>query len=281
MSKVLIAGCGDLGTAIALQFNQLQHEVIGLRISAKRLPNNMQTIQADVTEASTLNSLTQLNPDILIYCVAANAQTSENYYAHYVQGLKNVLSTQLNNLHLRHVFFVSSTRVYGKNLEDLINEEAPAIPSDFGGERLLEAENLLKTLECSSTALRLSGIYGEGRLSLVNLAKEPNRWPASNNWTNRIHRDDAAAFITFLVNKSLRNESVESHYIVTDDLPTLQYEVLTWLAYKQGINISDTQVPAVQGGKRLSNKRLRDSGFQLQYPHYQSGYSKVLGSLKL
>ena len=283
MSTILIAGCGDLGTEIALQLNQLQHEVIGLRISAKPLPNGIQTIQADVTNTDTLDLLTQLYPDILIYCVAASAQTDENYHAHYVQGLRNVLATQSNNVHLKHVFFVSSTRVYGQThgqyKEAFLDENTQAIPNDFGGERLLEAEALLNALSCQSTSLRLSGIYGAGRLSLVNLAKNPSRWPANNNWTNRIHRDDAAAFIAFLVQKSLSNEPVDSRYIVTDNLPTLQYEVLTWLAEKQGIDISDTQIPTVQGGKRLCNKRLLDTGFQLQYPHYKIGYAKVLETL--
>ena len=279
MARILIVGCGDLGTTIAMQLHQTQHEVIGVRISQQHLPHGMQTIQADVTQTATLTALNHLNPAIIIYCIAANAQTDENYHAHYVQGLKNVLATQTNNTNLQHVFFVSSTRVYGQNTPTILDENMPAEPADFGGERLLEAENVLTSLPCQTTALRLSGIYGEGRLYLVNTAKDISRWPVNNSWSNRIHRDDAAGFIAFLVQKSLSQQPIERCYIVTDDMPTLQYSVLTWLASRLNIDTSHIKIPDTSGGKRLSNKRLRATGFQLQYPNYQIGYQKVLETI--
>lgn len=283
MARILIVGCGDLGTTIALQLHQSQYEVIGLRIGPQSLPNGMQTIQADVTKPSTLNVLTTLNPDVIIYCVAARTQTDESYNAHYVQGLKNILATQVKNTQLQHVFFVSSTRVYGQthkqNTQELLDENVMAVPADFGGERLLEAEGLFINFPCNSTSLRLSGIYGPGRLSLVNLAKDPSRWPVSNSWSNRIHRDDAARFIVFLTHKSLIQQPIANCYIVTDDIPTLQYDVLTWLATQQRVDVSHIQTPAAQGGKCLSNHLLRETGFQLAYPNYKVGYAKILQAI--
>ncbi|MEI2635419.1 MAG: NAD-dependent epimerase/dehydratase family protein [Methylotenera sp.] len=280
MAKILIVGCGDLGSAIATRLQQ-NHEVIGLRLSSLQLPHGIQTIQADVTKPNTLTALENLNPNFIIYCVAASAQTDENYQAIYVDGLKNVLTTQLANQQLQHVFFVSSTRIYGKNTEDTLDENTLAIPADFGGERLLEAEMLLKGLPCKTTTMRLSGIYGEGRLYLVNMANDLTRWPKENRWSNRIHRDDAAGFIAFLVQQASRNHEVSDSYIVTDDMPTQQYEVLAWLAKQQGIDTSNIKAPIAQGGKRLSNLRLRTTGFQLQYPNYQAGYRSVLQNLIL
>ncbi len=290
MAKILIVGCGDLGTAIATRLH-VGNEIIGLRRSNQALPLGMQTIQADVTQPNTLIALEKLNPNIIVYCVAADAQTDESYQAHYAHGLQNVLATQAQNHVLQHVFFVSSTRVYGQKSQDLLDETTPAIASDFGGARLLEAENLLKDFclnfcmqvneqACKSTSMRLSGIYGKGRLYLVNLSKEFSRWPLDNNWSNRIHRDDAAGFISYSVEKSIKNEPVDDCYIVTDDKPTQQYEVLTWLANAQNINVDSVKVPAIQGGKRLNNQRLRATGFQLQYPHYKIGYGEILNTLK-
>lgn len=282
MAKILIVGCGDLGTAIAMRL-QKAHQVIGLGRSQK-MTAGMQTIQADVTQLATLTQLENLNPNIVIYCVSADAQTDASYQAQYVTGLKNILVTQASNSTLKHVFFVSSTRLYGQKTQDLLDETAPAIPSDFGGVRLLEAESLLKDMQhkseqWKSTAMRLSGIYGNGRLYLANMAKDLARWPAENNWSNRIHRDDAAAFIAFLVEKVLNQQIIDDTYIVTDDMPTQQYEVLRWLAAQQGVDTSSIKIPPVSGGKRLTNKRLRDTGFQLQYPSYQVGYSHILKTL--
>lgn len=127
--------------------------------------------------------------------------------------------------------------------------------------------------------MRLSGIYGNGRLYLANMAKDVTKWPAENNWSNRIHRDDAASFISFMVQKALKKENIADCYIVSDDMPTQQYEVLQWLAQQQGVDASHIKNPPVSGGKRLNNKRLRDTGFQLQYPNYQVGYSHILKKL--
>ena len=284
MANILIVGCGDLGTAIADNLKH-EHEVTGLRRNIHKASGGMQTIHADVTQPNTLSALTNLNPSIVIYCVSADAQTDESYQAQYVMGLKNILDTQASNSALKHVFFVSSTRLYGQKMQEILDETTPAIPSDFGGERLLEAENALKyfcnnkDMACKQTSMRLSGIYGNGRLYLANMAKDTTCWPAENNWSNRIHRDDAAGFIAFLVGKVLDGENVDDAYIVTDDMPTQQYEVLQWLATQQGVDVSHIRIPPISGGKRLSNKRLRDTGFRLLYPNYQVGYRQILKKL--
>ncbi len=285
MAKILIVGCGDLGTAIAKNL-QINHQIVGLRRSKHAATGDIKTIQADVTQPDSLAQLENLNPQIVIYCISAGGQTDAQYQAAYVTGLKNVLATQANNHALSHIFFVSSTRVYGQNNGEILDENSPAIPADFGGERLLEAESALKEfalknkeLACKSTSMRLSGIYGKGRLYLVNMAKDFAKWPQENHWSNRIHRDDAAGFITFLAENTLKNQQLADCYIVTDDMPTQQYEVLTWLAKQQNIDVTNVKMPVTQGGKRLSNQRLRDTGFVLRYPNYQVGYSEILQNL--
>ena len=279
MANILVVGCGDLGTAIATRL-QIKHEVIGLRRSQQALPLNIRTIQADVTDANSLTKLLSLKPNIIIYCVSADAQTDQSYQAQYVQGLKNILATQANNTKLQHVFFISSTRVYGQKTQALLDESVAAIPDDFGGNRLLEAENFLKELPCRSTTMRLSGIYGNNRLMLVNLAKDISRWPAQNHWSNRIHCDDAASFISFIVEKAIQKLPLRDCYIVTDNQPTQQYEVLNWLAKAQNVDTANVQIPNVGGGKRISNQLLQATGFILQYPNYQIGYSAVLKTQK-
>lgn len=279
MTQVLIVGCGDLGGEVANQLTQLGIKTMGARRSASSL-NDSNVIQIDVTQPDSLESLQYIQPQILIYCVAANGQTDEQYKAHYVDGLKNVLATQVANTKLQHVFFVSSTRVYGQITNVLLDESVEAIPADFGGERLLEAENLLKTLSCGATVLRLSGIYGMNRLRMINLAKSPKSWPSQNSWSNRIHRDDAAAFIVFLVRQVFAGHQVHNCYIVTDSAPASQHEVLTWIANQMKQIPPQQALEAVSGGKRLSNQRLLATGFRLQYPDFKVGYQSILSSIQ-
>ena len=278
-AKILIVGCGDLGTQIAVSLQSQGNEVTGVRISNQALPTGIHTIQADVTCPETLTKLAQIKPDYLVYCVAASAITNtdvdESYRLHYVEGLRHVLASQQTNSNLKHIFFVSSTRVYGQKTEDILDDLMVAVPADDGGRRLLEAEDLLRNLPYATTALRLSGIYGPGRTRMLRLAVQPELWPAYDSWSNRIHRDDAAAFIVFLISQRQQHKSIADCYIVTDSQPTTQYETLKWIAAKKNLPVnSDT--PALSGGKRLSNKRMLESGYILQYPNYQAGYSALM-----
>lgn len=231
---------------------------------------------ADVTRPDSLANLHAINPHVLVYCVAAGEQSDSAYRACYVDGLRNVLAALAGAPALRHVFFVSSTRVYGQAGNTPLSEADAAMPEDFGGRRLLEGECLLQGLACGHTSLRLSGIYGPGRNRLLALAAAPGQWPAQNAWSNRIHRDDAAAFIAFLIGKVLAGERVEDCYIVSDSCPAPMHEVLHWLARQLGQAAADLPTPAASGGKRLSNARMLASGFQLRYPDYRAGYAALL-----
>jgi nucleoside-diphosphate-sugar epimerase len=278
MLKVLIIGCGDLGGAVARQLLQLGIQATGVRRS-DNTTEGVSLILADVTQTASLQVLVPLRPEILIYCVAANGQSDEQYKAHYVDGLRHVLAAQYGNSRLKQVFFVSSTRVYGQDTEDILDESNEAIPADFGGERLLEAENLLKDLSCDTTVLRLSGIYGAGRLRMINIAKSPEKWPLQNGWSNRIHRDDAAAFIVFLVQRVFAGEAIRTCYIVTDSRPASQYDVLNWIAARMHLNGAELVDTPIKGGKRLNNQAMLATGFILQYPDYQAGYGALLSSI--
>jgi len=272
---ILIVGYGDLGQKFGQLLIESGLQITGLRRS-EHPPSSIRLISGDVTHPESLGGLQEIAPDILVYCVAATQQSDDNYRAHYVDGLRHVLATLPKASRLRHVFFVSSTRVYGQETGQPLTELDAAIPTDFGGIRLLQAEQVLDTLPCGHSALRLSGIYGPGRNRMMTLARHPENWPQQNNWSNRIHRDDAAAFIVFLIRQVLQGGTIESCYIVTDSQPAPQHEVLHWLAEQMGTATDETRMPAPHGGKRLSNARMLETGFRLNYPDYQTGYAALL-----
>lgn len=274
--RVLIAGCGDLGCALAERLLADDFAVYGLRRSHAALPDGVQPLYGDVTQPQTLTQLAAIAPDFLVYCIAADAQTDADYRAQYVDGLRNVLQALGAGARLQHVLFVSSTRVYGQTGDALLDESTPALPADFGGQRLLEAEQLLDHVPCPATVLRLSGIYGPGRTRLVEMAADPQRWPRQNAWSNRIHRDDAAAFAAFLIHRLRDGEPVQRCYIVSDSCPVPLHEVLAWLAGHGATPEGEPALRPVEGGKRLSNARLLASGFSLRYPDYKAGYAGLL-----
>lgn len=273
---MLIVGCGDLGVELAHQLQSQGLTPIGLRRSLVA-DSSFECIQADVTEPSSLANIAHLNPDFLVYCVAATAQTDENYRLHYVDGLRNVLSALKEATNLKHVFFVSSTRMYGQTTDALLDENTVPQEMDFGGQRLLEAESMLKQAgkSWSHSALRLTGIYGPGRNRMIKLAANPSHWPLQNTFSNRIHRDDAAAFIVHLIQMLLNAHPIKECYVVTDSSPVSQYEVLQWIAAKMGMKV-EGGMPEIVGGKRMSNQRMLSTGFSLKYPDYKVGYLAML-----
>ena len=282
ISRALIVGCGDLGSALAAHLCREGWHVTGLSRTLKSLSHpHFTSLVGDVTRLETLTSIKDLQPEIIVYCVAAGAQTDAAYQLAYVEGLKNVLATQTHNSQLRAIFFVSSTRVYGQTTDNWLDENTIAEPADFGGERLLEAEQVLthfsaRSQACQKIILRLSGIYGPDRTRMLRLAQNPDTWPQENSWTNRIHRDDAAAFMAYLVRQIMSGQTLLPSYIVTDSQSCPQWEVLTWLSVQMQIAHPTRATPVVHGGKKLLNHAMLATGFQLQYPNYQIGYSTLL-----
>ncbi len=274
MSRVLIAGCGDLGLELARRLVAEGHAVTGLRRSAQPMPEGVQTLLADVTQPQTLTEIVNIQPEILVYCVAASEHSDESYRLSYVEGLRNVLSA-LNEATLQHVFFVSSTGVYGQETDEWLDESSPAIATHFSGRRMLEAEALLDGYP--STILRFSGVYGPGRRRMLTLAQTPEQWPEKNGWTNRIHRDDGAAFICYLIQQR-HNVQLHRLYVVTDHQPLPVHNLLRWLAGEQGVEYAVSDMPPVQGNKRLSNQRMLASGYQFIYPDYIAGYKSLLAT---
>ncbi|SNR96368.1 Nucleoside-diphosphate-sugar epimerase [Methylobacillus rhizosphaerae] len=275
MKRVLIAGCGDLGLELMRRLVQAEYEVMGVRRSSPTTSADAEMILADVTRPETLGELAIFQPDILVYCVAASEHSDESYRSSYVDGLRNVLHA-LATVSVQHIFFVSSTGVYGQETDAWLNEDDPAVATHFSGQRMLEAEALLS--EYPASILRFSGIYGPGRTRMITLARNPAQWPVRNGWTNRIHRDDGAAFIVHLI-RQMSWRRPEPLYVVTDNQPLAMYELLQWLAREQKIDITSVAAPHASGNKRLSNQRMLDSGYQFIYPDFKSGYSALLASI--
>jgi nucleoside-diphosphate-sugar epimerase len=176
---------------------------------------------------------------------------------------------------LRRVFFTSSTAVYGQAAGEWVDESSETTPAHFSGARLLEAERLLLEHDVPATVLRCSGIYGPGRTRLIDNVRQGSATP-SQRFTNRIHRDDVAGAIAYL----LRQPEPPPLLLLSDDAPTPDTEVIGFLAQLLGVPAPPPGAvagPAGRGGhKRCRNARLRATGYELRYPSYREGYGAML-----
>lgn len=270
--EVLIAGCGDVGNELARLLMFDGHVVYGLKRNTSSLPKNVIPLQADLLDAQTLTGL-PAEIDSLVFMPTPAARDEGGYRDIFIRGLQNIWSAL--RCEPARTLLVSSTAVYGESKGAIVTEETTPAPTRFNGRILLEMEQLAVSLTSRLTVARISGIYGPGRERLIRLAAGDNLAVQQTPpyFTNRIHRDDAAAALKHL----LYLESPQSLYLLSDDHPAPRYEVISWLADVQdkpapvGLTTDDAEC-----GKQVDNSRLRGSGFNLSYPDYRAGYSDVL-----
>ena len=275
--KVLIVGCGQLGFSIVKNADSDVFKLYGFSRSLRKSPASIEMHQVDILKTEAIDVIKLINPEIIIYAVSADTQSIESYQDHYVVGLKKTYEAILELDHFKHLFFVSSTRVYGQKTTKILSELDIAEPSDYGGEALMEAETVARQLKDKATILRLSGIYGPNRKRMIQLAQSnPGNWPATNNWSNRIHEEDAARFIVFLMKRIMMKESIEPLYLVTDGVPTKQYDVLTWIRNRLQLTTDTIELPILESGKQLQSVLLNQTGFVLKYPDFTYGYEAII-----
>jgi len=270
--RVLIAGCGDVGNVLATALLQDGHIVYGLKRDTSTLPGGVQAISADLLNPATLTNL-PADIDRLVFMPTPASRDIAAYQAIFIQGWKN-LWAGLKTAPTR-TLLVSSTAVFGEANGAVVHEETRPDPTGFNGKVLLEMEQLASRCTTDLVVVRISGIYGPGRERLISIAATDGLevQKAPPYFTNRIHRDDAAAVLKHL----LEIDAPEALYLATDDQPAPRYEVIEWLANIQGCDSPKGLVVESAGsGKRVSNKRLKDSGFSMSYPDYRTGYASVL-----
>ena len=277
MSRILIAGCGDVGTALGLVLCERGHEVSGARRSAHRLPAPLRAVPLDVTDRAEIER-TIPDVDVVVYAVAAGSRDEGAYRRAYTDGVAALLDVLEERAQPpRRVFFVSSTSVYGERGGAWIDETTPLAPRGFAGESLVAGERRTLASSIPATVVRFAGIYGPGRGWMIERARAGARCAGDPaKFTNRIHRDDCAGVLAHLIGCA----QVDDAYIGVDDAPVEECEVLEWLAARLGApaprRLRAAAGAAPAAGKRCSNARLRASGYRFLYPTWREGYAAVL-----
>jgi nucleoside-diphosphate-sugar epimerase len=276
---ILLAGCGDLGTEAGLRFAAAGHRVVGWRRSPARLPAVIEGVAADLS--GTELPVMPADTTAVVVAVAADSPTEAAYRTAYVDGVSHVLDAlERDGVTPQRVLFVSSTAVYGDAGGGWVDERTTAAPAGFSGRILREAEELLvsrlRGTGSKAVVLRLGGIYGPGRTRLIDQVRSGTAIiPDEPRFTNRIHRDDAAAAMVRLATTVADPAQV---YLGVDDDPADLGDVLRFLAAEMGCPEPPAGPAGVArgGNKRCSNALLRSSGLDFAYPTFREGYRAVL-----
>jgi nucleoside-diphosphate-sugar epimerase len=278
MARILIAGCGYVGSELAANLAREGHEVWALRRSEAPAPAGARAIRADLLDVDRLRALPS-RIEVVFYTASAGGGDDRAYRSAYVDGLRYLLAA-LDGHPVRRFLYTSSTGVYTQSAGEWVDEESAAEPEHFSGRRLLEGEHLLLRSRFPATVVRLAGIYGPGRSRLVERVRQveaviPGDGPV---YANRIHRDDCAGVLRHL----MALESPAPLYAAADHEPADLATVLRWIA--QRLRVPPPRVEAAETGARYgrtSNKRVRNgrllaSGYLFRYPTFREGYGEMI-----
>jgi nucleoside-diphosphate-sugar epimerase len=275
--RILLAGCGDIGTGLGERLLARGAEVHGLRRTPDRLPDGFVKVAGDFLVPATLRQLRGQVFDHVVITLTPTGHSDEAYAAAYVTGLRNLLAVLEPAPDL--VCFVSSTSVYHQDDHGWVDENSPTEPTTFAGLRTLEAEGLVAASGFSFVIVRFSGIYGPGRTHLIDQVRGGSACgPEHRVYTNRLHREDGIGFLEHLILMHERSEGLQELYLATDSHAATMWDVQSWLATHLGLDPFALKTGPVPGrtSKRCRNNRMRETRYQLVYPDFMRGYAELL-----
>jgi nucleoside-diphosphate-sugar epimerase len=277
MARILIAGCGDIGTAAGRLLAQDGHEAVGLK---RRPPADdvIRYLQADLANAEDLLHL-DTGFDLVIYILSPDERSEASYRRVFELGVANLLNAFARDGSAARFIFVSSSGVYGQNRGEWVDEDSATEPERVTGQIILQAERSFLNHGASNCVVRFSGIYGRGRSWLLkDVARGGKVQYEPPYYTNRIHRDDCVSVLRFIANRMVEGDQLAPVYLASDDDPAPKWDVYDYLASGLGLGSPEKEILAAGAdqNKRCRNTRLKQLGYSFIYRSYREGYAALM-----
>ena len=267
---ILFIGYGKTSTRVAKQLFQQGHQITTISQSPKTDVYANHLIQ----DVHQLN-LTQIKPIDWVYILLSPSQsTVEGYQQTYVDTVAPIVHAL--KLHpVQRIVVVSSTRVYGENAGECIDDESAIRPVDEQGRLLWKMEQLYQqAFPERCVVIRPTGIYGTSVARMIKLAESTKTY-ANMHWSNRIHIDDLAHFLAQLIHV----EHPEKSYICSNNQPIALHEIILW--FQRQLNLPELVLQSQkQTGKRIYATRMKEMGFQLEHEDCFRDYKKLLAQMR-
>ena len=265
LRKVLLLGCGYTGLEVARQARALGLSVAATTRSEARRAELEQAGSAPLVLAEpTLDAL------------AAHVDGSTGLIVSFPPDGR--ADARLAPLAARAFAsaYVSSTGVYG-DTRGRIDDSTPAAPDSARNALRVQAETSWRAQ--GATVLRVGAIYGPFRGQHERVRSGSARIAGDgSHFVCRLHVVDLAAALLRAVSLRLGSES----YVVADDQPAPQGEVVRWLAARLGVPVP-ASVPLEGAPETLRHDRQvdawrfkRDAGITWKYPTYRDGFEACL-----
>jgi nucleoside-diphosphate-sugar epimerase len=276
--RVIVAGCGWLGTAIARRLVRDGEEVVGIR----RDPGRAEALRALGVAPLALDLAApgagaRLPPaDAIIACQSAGGETTAAYRAAYVEATGALLEAA--GCSGARLVYTGSTGVFGQRDGSDVDEEATPAPASATGEVLVEAEALVRAAAgdgIRACLVRLSGLYGPGRIGIVDRVRTGALalGPGDDAWMNFCHLDDAASFVL----AALARGAPGASYHASDAAPARRRAVVSWIAARIGAEPRRAESAPPGPSRRIHSERTRAAlAVALAYPSFREGLAPLL-----
>ena len=289
--KIIILGCGYIGTALAHLAKSQGHEVWGVVRSEKSKQqlesSGIPSLAFDISSSdwSTLPS----DFDAVVYAASTGGGGPDAYTLAYDLGVKNAIRWAEQSK-VRCFIFTSSTGVYRQDDGGRVTEES-IVGGDTIADIILAGEKSVLNSKIKNTrVLRLGGLYGPGRHHMLNqlMRGELIFGGRTDHLINYLHRDDASSAI---LAACLSGPTGSRVYNITDGHPVRKDELIQWIAKKLGTGnpVFDVNAPAgprMQKSKRSQPSRFVDSNRALSelnwkpiFPSISEGLAVIINKL--
>lgn len=194
MKKIIIAGCGYIGTRVARSWKENGAEVTCLVRSSEHqstlVSEGFTTLSCIFDDPADIPTL-DVADCIVYYFVPPPGGGIIDFRS------RNFCTALSRSAPPAKIIYISATSVYSEKNGGTVTESSATNPSAAMGKRRLDAEHAFQEYGVATDlpviVLRVSGIYGPGRLPLTQIQQgQPLLREEEAGPSNRIHADDLA-----------------------------------------------------------------------------------------
>jgi nucleoside-diphosphate-sugar epimerase len=194
MKRMLIAGCGYIGERVARIARETGVEVTCMVRSAEHggelESKGFVTLACALDDPAGIPSLDLAGSSVFYFVPPPGGGIFDTRARNFCAALASTAPPA-------KVIYISATSVYSETGGGVVTETSPAEPTSAMGKRRLDAENAFREYGDANGVpviiLRVSGIYGPGRLPLMQISqRQPLLREEQAGPSNRIHADDLA-----------------------------------------------------------------------------------------
>jgi len=283
VSDFTIIGCGDIGFRVARELIKQNHQVqatVHFEEGIKILESaDIQAIVANFDYQDEIPDIPMQGQKLFYFMPPQGGGSSDYRMLNFCRNLS------VDNCPSK-IVYISTSGVYGDCGDELVTEETPINPQTSRAKRRISAENQLQEqaekLGFKLVILRVTGIYGPGRLPISQLTKGHEVLRAEDApRTNRIHSLDLVQICLAAMEKGEggdifnvcdgQESSMSQYFMAVADMYELpQPKQLSWAEAEKEMN--PLTFSFLKESRRMSNQKILEKlDIELRYPTLEKG----------